>query len=161
MIKKGIRIGAETGQLNISRFARQCLCLRKRTRTAKAVTGLHCLFPQQKSRQAIAYLLFWCGKRDLNPYGVNHTPLKRARLPVPPLPRVRLARNILYYTLFFQNVKWFLKKNQNFLEKSLSKILDKSIDFVYNIEVVNRRHNLRVWRNWQTRQIQVLVGATS
>ena len=27
----------------------------------------------------------WCGKRDLNPYGVNHTPLKRARLPVPPL----------------------------------------------------------------------------
>ena len=29
-----------------------------------------------------------CGKRDLNPYGVNHTPLKRARLPVPPLPRI-------------------------------------------------------------------------
>ena len=43
----------------------------------------------------------WCGKRDLNPYGVNHTPLKRARLPVPPLPRVRLTRNILYYTRFF------------------------------------------------------------
>ena len=32
---------------------------------------------------------FWCGKRDLNPYGVHHTPLKRARLPVPPLPRTR------------------------------------------------------------------------
>ena len=29
--------------------------------------------------------LLWCEKRDLNPYGVNHTPLKRARLPVPPL----------------------------------------------------------------------------
>ena len=28
----------------------------------------------------------WCGRRDLNPYSVNHTPLKRARLPVPPLP---------------------------------------------------------------------------
>ena len=53
---------------------------------------------------------FWCGKRDLNPYGVNHTPLKRARLPVPPLPHVRFVRNILYYTLFFQNVKPFLKK---------------------------------------------------
>ena len=26
-------------------------------------------------------------KRDLNPYGKNHTPLKRARLPVPPLSR--------------------------------------------------------------------------
>ena len=32
--------------------------------------------------------VFWCGRRDLNPYGVIHTPLKRARLPVPPLPRV-------------------------------------------------------------------------
>ena len=31
--------------------------------------------------------VFWCGRRDLNPYGVIHTPLKRARLPVPPLPR--------------------------------------------------------------------------
>ena len=29
----------------------------------------------------------WCEKRDLNPYGVNHTPLKRARLPIPPLSR--------------------------------------------------------------------------
>ena len=30
----------------------------------------------------------FCEKRDLNPYGVNHTPLKRARLPVPPLSRI-------------------------------------------------------------------------
>ncbi len=29
-----------------------------------------------------------CGRRDLNPYGVLHTPLKRARLPVPPLPHI-------------------------------------------------------------------------
>ena len=29
----------------------------------------------------------WCEKRDLNPYGKIHTPLKRARLPVPPLSR--------------------------------------------------------------------------
>ena len=43
----------------------------------------------------------WCGKRDLNPYGVNHTPLKRARLPVPPLShaaRIR-ATKILYTKL--------------------------------------------------------------
>ena len=26
----------------------------------------------------------WCPGRDLNSYGINHTPLKRARLPVPP-----------------------------------------------------------------------------
>ena len=33
-------------------------------------------------------LFVWCGKRDLNPYSVNYTPLKRARLPIPPLPHI-------------------------------------------------------------------------
>ena len=33
---------------------------------------------------------FWCEKRDLNPYSVNYTPLKRARLPVPPLSHIDL-----------------------------------------------------------------------
>ena len=36
--------------------------------------------------------LNWCGQRDLNSYGVNHTPLKRARLPVPPRPRMHAIR---------------------------------------------------------------------
>ena len=27
----------------------------------------------------------WCERRDLNPYESPHTPLKRARLPIPPL----------------------------------------------------------------------------
>ena len=43
----------------------------------------------------------WCEKRDLNPYGCYHTPLKRARLPVPPLShaaRIR-ATKILYTKL--------------------------------------------------------------
>ena len=31
-------------------------------------------------------LRLWCGHRDLNSDGVNHTPLKRTRLPVPPWP---------------------------------------------------------------------------
>ena len=38
--------------------------------------------------------LIWCEKRDLNPYGKNHTPLKRARLPVPPLSRATI---LLYH----------------------------------------------------------------
>ena len=42
-------------------------------------------------RNAFAFLLF-CEKRDLNPYGVNHTPLKRARLPVPPLSHIQFVR---------------------------------------------------------------------
>lgn len=40
---------------------------------------------------------FWCGKRDLNPYGVNHTPLKRARLPVPPLPLAFFKAYLFYH----------------------------------------------------------------
>ena len=59
----------------------------------------------------------------MNPYGVNHTPLKRARLPVPPLPHIAHYRaQQIYYTPFFQNVK-------TFFEKSLRKneILSKSV----------------------------------
>ena len=41
------------------------------------------------SRRKIPSAYFWCGRRDLNPYSVNHTPLKRARLPVPPLPHIK------------------------------------------------------------------------
>ena len=116
----------------------------KRARTATSGSRvLPAHFRSKKAGRLKAYLLFWCGKRDLNPYGVNHTPLKRARLPVPPLPRVRLARNILYYTRFFQNVKSFFKKNENFYKKFFLKTLDKTFSIVYNIEVVNRRRTVR------------------
>ena len=30
----------------------------------------------------------WCERRDLNPYELPHTPLKRARLPIPPLSHI-------------------------------------------------------------------------
>ena len=30
--------------------------------------------------------LFWCGRWDLNPYALRHTPLKRTCLPIPALP---------------------------------------------------------------------------
>ena len=32
----------------------------------------------------------WCGRWDLNPYVIQHTPLKRACLPIPALPRIQL-----------------------------------------------------------------------
>src|SRR5690606_4076933 len=38
---------------------------------------------------------FWCPGWDLNPHGVTHTPLKRARLPVPPPGRLRTHRGHL------------------------------------------------------------------
>ena len=77
---------------------------------------------EQKSRQALAYLLFWCGKRDLNPYGVNHTPLKRARLPVPPLPRItHYCAQRIYYTPFLENVKPFFKKSPKKYKKLFPK----------------------------------------
>ena len=42
-----------------------------------------------KSPRLLPWAFCWCEKRDLNPYGVNHTPLKRARLPVPPLSHIK------------------------------------------------------------------------
>ena len=42
-------------------------------------------------KDQVRIILIWCEKRDLNPYGVNHTPLKRARLPVPPLSLILIA----------------------------------------------------------------------
>ena len=43
--------------------------------------------------------LFWCEGRDLNSQGKNHTPLKRARLPIPPPSHSGyfLAPNVYYY----------------------------------------------------------------
>ena len=32
----------------------------------------------------------WCERRDLNPYESPHTPLKRARLPIPPLSHIHI-----------------------------------------------------------------------
>ena len=59
----------------------------------------------KKKSEPFAYRLWvristvWCGQEDLNPYGVIHTPLKRARLPVPPLPRADIDN--WYYTISF------------------------------------------------------------
>ena len=43
----------------------------------------------KKLRYQMVSKLFWCERRDLNPYESPHTPLKRARLPIPPLSRQR------------------------------------------------------------------------
>ena len=40
----------------------------------------------------------WCEGPDLNRHGVNHTPLKRARLPIPPPSRLN---DEYYYTSLF------------------------------------------------------------
>ena len=39
------------------------------------------------------YCLGWCERRDLNPYESPHTPLKRARLPIPPLSHIYLLHS--------------------------------------------------------------------
>ncbi len=63
---------------------------------------------QKEGYRKIGIPLFWCEKRDLNPYGVNHTPLKRARLPVPPLSHATaVAATDDIILLFFKNVNTF------------------------------------------------------
>ena len=36
----------------------------------------------------VRIILVWCGRWDLNPYVIQHTPLKRACLPIPALPHI-------------------------------------------------------------------------
>ena len=46
---------------------------------------------KKNNRYQMVSVIFWCERRDLNPYESPHTPLKRARLPIPPLSRQQLA----------------------------------------------------------------------
>ena len=62
----------------------------KRISSAEQISYRQVYHPFRKERISLkkarlCVLFSWCEKRDLNPYGVNHTPLKRVRLPVPPL----------------------------------------------------------------------------
>ena len=82
-------------------------------------------------------VIFWCERRDLNPYESPHTPLKRARLPIPPLSQVcseslsLLPQNVDYYSkrgclcqAFFQsffNIFSFIFKRRLTPDYSLSK----------------------------------------
>ena len=43
-------------------------------------------------KNLVRIFLVWCERRDLNPYELPHTPLKRARLPIPPLSHIRLLK---------------------------------------------------------------------
>ena len=106
--------------------------------TTPALLGFKSLtFSRTTKKQTLSSLL-WCEKRDLNPYGVNHTPLKRARLPVPPLSRFAFrvapqrlrnlglpsAAHLKFRRRFSDNaniiphpsrfVNSFLRKNRNF-----------------------------------------------
>ena len=85
----------------------------------------------------------WCGKRDLNPYGVNHTPLKRARLPVPPLPRItHYCAQRIYYTPFSKNVNPFLKKSF----KKIGEIL-LFFDFILKNRLFYRNKKQKIRKN--------------
>ncbi len=46
-------------------------------------------------------LVFVCGRRDLNPNPLQDTPLKRARMPIPPQPQ----SNVDNYSRVPENVK--------------------------------------------------------
>ena len=56
----------------------------------------------------------------MNPYDVNHTPLKRARLPVPPLSRVAFGNMNIISQIFKKSSAFFkiIKKIWNFINKA-------------------------------------------
>ena len=67
----------------------------------------------------------WCERRDLNPYESPHTPLKRARLPIPPLSRQRyvLYQNDMHLSII-NTIKYFL-----ILDIIYSKIIDQNKNY--------------------------------
>ena len=101
-------------------FRRYSICLRSErahfaSKTANGGTG-SARFVQKRTGRRLPTCSFWCGKRDLNPYGVNHTPLKRARLPVPPLPHssfpddfMIILQTYLFVNRFFKHIFIFWK----------------------------------------------------
>ena len=54
---------------------------------------------------------FWCERLDLNPYESPHTPLKRARLPIPPL-SLNAYEYIKSFALCQEKTENFSKKFQ-------------------------------------------------
>ena len=53
--------------------------------------------------------LIWCGQRDLNSYSVKNTPLKRARMPIPPWPQM-LRNSMKYYNGKEENCQLILQQ---------------------------------------------------
>ena len=95
------------------------------------------LWIKQKTR---SFDLVWCERRDLNPYELPHTPLKRARLPIPPLSRIYFtlsSARILYhfqmhlsilFSIFFQIFLYTAVRGE-FGRVRGSSILTVSVDF--------------------------------
>ncbi len=48
------------------------------------------VFDTKNNRQPVGYLLFWCGRQDLNLHTVGHKNLNLACLPIPPRPHINL-----------------------------------------------------------------------
>ena len=74
----------------------------------------------------------------LEPVWKNHTPLKRARLPVPPLSHIWLLSLLpcdgFYYIPSFQKCQYFFENfSKNFLKIKFIFFLDKNQKLIYNI----------------------------
>mgnify|MGYP001778766782 CR=1 FL=1 len=47
--------------------------------------------PISNLENLVRIICVWCGRWDLNPYVIQHTPLKRACLPIPALPHIHFV----------------------------------------------------------------------
>lgn len=57
---------------------------------------------EKQKNPAIAGRTKWCGRWDLNPYVIQHTPLKRACLPIPALPHMQFAASHMQRIYYIQ-----------------------------------------------------------
>ena len=113
----GARDGTRFCYANPASSSTQCYAFGTRLRTSKLKTvhrtvfltlltllgfkSLLCvLFLVSTKQKTRSFDLVWCERRDLNPYELPHTPLKRARLPIPPLSHIHFtlsSARILYH----------------------------------------------------------------
>ena len=75
----------------------------------------------------------WCERRDLNPYELPHTPLKRARLPIPPLSHIKFLqprKACVRVTLAVPKIRCLLSASPNFDRYAISYSLFRPPDAV-------------------------------
>ena len=67
------------------------------------------LFRANKKGRRVAFLFYLVRETGLEPVRTNHPPLKRARLPIPPLSHKVLSTLLDYYTKMFWLCQYLFK----------------------------------------------------
>ena len=82
-------------------------------------------------KDSLRSLDIWCRRRDLNPHGFPHTPLKRARIPIPP------RRHI--YSIF--NCRVYLPSRKTIFNRFSRQSATSTYIFNFQQKLYYHKHN--------------------